>query len=83
MQNDIRKSAVFLRENNNTIPSEVIEFMMQTSLQALKKAESKAKGEMSEEEVGQYADIMRKNGVNTEAMTWSQIVCVANAMRDC
>lgn len=83
MQKDINTAVVFLRDNNSKIPSEVIEFMKQASLRTLKKIESKAKGEMSEEEVGQYADIMRKNGVNTEAMTWSQIVCMANAMRDC
>lgn len=41
MEQDIRKACVFLRTNNNTIPSEVIEFMLQSSLAALKKAETK------------------------------------------
>lgn len=30
-----------------------------------------------------YSNIMKKNGVNTEAMTWSQMEAVAKAMKEC
>jgi hypothetical protein len=39
MEKDIRKACVFLRDNNNTIPSEIIEFMLQASLKQLKEIE--------------------------------------------
>lgn len=42
MQEDIRKACVFLREKNNTIPSEVIEFMKQASLKAWAELERKS-----------------------------------------
>jgi len=39
MEKDIRKAIVFLREHNNTIPSEVIEFMKITALETWRKFE--------------------------------------------
>jgi len=36
LEKEIREAIVFLRENNQTIPSETIEFMKQSSLDALK-----------------------------------------------
>lgn len=36
--------------------------------------------ELSETEIGHYADILRKHGVNTQQMTWGTITEIANAM---
>lgn len=39
MEKDIRKAYIFLREHNNTIPSEILDFMLNASLEKLKKIE--------------------------------------------
>lgn len=37
---------------------------------------------MSEKEIELHTDIMRRNGVNTMGMSWSEIIDVANAMEE-
>lgn len=37
---------------------------------------------MDEKQMEYYTDIMRKNGVHTESMTWSQLEAVAKAMQN-
>jgi len=41
MEEDIRKAYLFLREKNNTIPSEVLDFMLQASLEKWREVEKK------------------------------------------
>lgn len=57
-EKEIRKACVFLRESNNTIPSEIIQFMLKSSLAALKDVE---KTETKEEIVFQI-----KNGTHKQ-----------------
>jgi hypothetical protein len=47
MEQDIRKAYVFLREKNNTIPSEVLDFMLHSSLKAWHDAENQKVFEIS------------------------------------
>lgn len=38
--------------------------------------------ELTEEQVSECCDVLRKNGVNTAAMSWSTLVEIANAMHE-
>lgn len=38
--------------------------------------------ELTEKQASECVDVLRKNGVHTEAMSWSTLVEIANAMHE-
>jgi hypothetical protein len=80
MKKDIIQAIVFLREKNNTIPSEVLDFMRDASLQREKAIEIANQSKLSEEQINKCVDALRLQGVNTEAMSWGTLKEIAKAM---
>lgn len=80
MDKDIRNAIVFLREKNNTVPSETLDFMRDASIERAKAIDVANQFELTEEQIGKCVDVLARNGVNTEAMTWDTLVKISKGM---